>query len=63
MDAFEKKVGRDEVVNILRKHPAVKEANHYDLMALAYLDPNGLIDQGSTDAQRGPRPGPPPGPA
>ncbi len=50
-DAFEKKIGRDEVVKILAKQTEVKEPELYDLMELPYLEPNGALDKGSMDKQ------------
>ena len=51
LDAFEKRQGRDEVVNILIKQTTVKDPKLFDIMELPYLDPNGLIDKKSMDAQ------------
>jgi NitT/TauT family transport system substrate-binding protein len=51
LDAIEKKAGRDEVVKILTKYTRVKDPKLYDVMEMPYLDPNGLPDKKSMDAQ------------
>jgi len=50
MDAFgEKKIGRDEIVNILVKYTGT-DAKLYNVMEMPYLDPNGTPDRNSSDA-------------
>ncbi len=50
-DAFERKVGRDEVIKIMAKYTPVKEPKLYDLMEMPYLDPNGALEKKSMQAQ------------
>ena len=51
LKAFTTKEGRDGVVNILAKYSTVKDTKLYDVMEMPYLDPNGLPDKKSMDAQ------------
>jgi len=50
LDAFEKKIGRDEVIRILAKQTDVKDPKLYDVMEMNYIEPNGVPDKKSMDA-------------
>ncbi|MBI2953063.1 MAG: ABC transporter substrate-binding protein [Chloroflexi bacterium] len=49
--AFTSGEGRDNIVGILAKYTTVKDVKLYDVMEMPYLDPNGVIDRKSIDAQ------------
>ena len=51
LKAFTTKEGRDEVVGILAKYTPTKDPKLYDLMEMPYLEPNGMPDKKSSDAQ------------
>jgi NitT/TauT family transport system substrate-binding protein len=50
-DVFKPNVNRDEVIAILTRQTAVKDAALYRQMGFAYIDPNGDIDGESLDEQ------------
>ncbi|MCL5960075.1 MAG: hypothetical protein M1358_12325, partial [Chloroflexi bacterium] len=45
------KEGRSDIVNMLVKYTTVKDPKLYDVMEMPYIDPNGLPDRPSMDAQ------------
>ncbi|MDO8691698.1 MAG: ABC transporter substrate-binding protein [Dehalococcoidia bacterium] len=49
--AFTTKEGRQEVVDILIKYSTIKDPKLYDVMEMPFLDPNGVPDKKSMDAQ------------
>ncbi len=49
--AFTTKEGRSDVVSSMVKYSTVKDVKLYDLMEMSYLNPNGLSDRKSMDAQ------------
>ncbi len=51
LDAFEKNIGREEVINILINQTTVKDRKMYDLMGIAYPEPNGNLDRKSLGKQ------------
>lgn len=51
MNAFTTKQGRDDMVKILTKHTTVTDPKLYDIMEMPWVDPDGLIDIKSVDAQ------------
>ncbi|MBI2953842.1 MAG: ABC transporter substrate-binding protein [Chloroflexi bacterium] len=51
MKAFTARVGRDEAINALMKYTRVKDPKLYDVMDMPYIDPDGLVDIKSLEAQ------------
>lgn len=49
--AFTTKEGRSDVVNSLVKYSPVKDPKLYDVIEMGYLDPNGMPDMKSVDAE------------
>src|SRR6185312_8804782 len=43
-DAFQKNKNKQDVIDILSKHTTVKDPAVWAKLALAYIDPNGMVD-------------------
>lgn len=49
-DAFEKNIGKDEIIKILTKHTRIKDKKIYENVVPVGLDPNGMVNVDSLKA-------------
>ncbi len=51
LKAFTTKEGRDDVIKTLVKYTTLKDPKLYDVMEMPYIDPDGMPDKNSVDAE------------